>query len=66
MFNFILAKKKATETHTQSSFHIAFSIVSALETDSPVISFKNSETDNTILARFAVEGEKGGEEESRK
>lgn len=66
MFNFISVNKNATETHTQSSFHIALSIVCALETDSPAISFKNSETVNTILARFAVEGEKGGKEESRK
>jgi hypothetical protein len=52
-------------TH-QSSFHIALSIVSALETDSPAISFTNSETVNTILVRITVEGGKRGEEESNK
>jgi hypothetical protein len=66
MFNFISVNKNATETHTLSSFHIALSIVCALETDSPAISFKNSETVNTILARSAIEGEKGGKEERRK
>jgi hypothetical protein len=68
MFNFISVNKNATETHTQSSFHIALSIVRALETDSPAISLKNSENVNTFLVIFCCirEGGGGGEEESHK